>query len=101
MWSILDKADDKGFRFEFFLELDRKAIGQGGSPVQQHCALRVDPSFQPVAYLSESMGARLLLSFAGDKVNVTMPDGSTPVVERDGANFVVEANITGLDTLFW
>ncbi|MBX3156920.1 MAG: alpha/beta fold hydrolase [Deltaproteobacteria bacterium] len=102
-WAVLDKADDKGYRFDFYLELDRKVIGQGGQPVHQHCALRIDPNLRPVAYLSAALGAQLSLDFAPspDKVHVYMPDGSTPVVERDAAEFVVEANITGLDALFY
>ncbi len=100
-WMILEKASAEGYFFQLFLELDPTVAGKGGSLVKQRCRLQLDGELQPVRYMTEAQGARAILDFGADTIRATLPDGSRPDIPRNGAEFVVEANMTGLDAVLY
>ena len=98
-WTTLNRADDAGYSFMLYLELDPAAVGSGGSVLRQRASLTCDPDLNPLSYRSEANGVRIGLDFAADTVHATLADGSQRDVPRGGAQLIVEAYIFGLDAI--
>jgi alpha-beta hydrolase superfamily lysophospholipase len=90
-----------GYTVQLVLEMDPKVVGRGGSLVKQRCQLQLDGDFRPLRYITEAQGARVLLEIGAEEIDVTLPDGAKPKVPRKDAEWIVEANLTGLDALFY
>src|SRR5262249_59161893 len=91
----------KGGSIRFLMELDPSAANAGGPIIRQRCRLAFDGELRPLQYVSEAQGARVMLGFTPDLVDVRLPDGSAPKVPRDGSEFIGESNIAGLDAIFY
>ena len=83
----------------FFLELDPTAIGQGGALIMQRSRLTFDDLLRPLRYRTQVRGTGVALELDDKEVTVHLPDGSVQRVPRGGAEFVIEANLTGEQAL--
>lgn len=93
-WTRYAGERDTGLHdLEFFLELDPEALGLGGSVLRQHSVLTCDTGGRPIHYSSEAGGTRWEVRFEGDVVHATLPDRSTHVIPRAGAEFLAADNI--------
>lgn len=95
-WTIYrGKTEDGLDEFEFLLELDPAALGQGGSLLKQRSRLVVGPSLDPVRYRSEANSVRWSMEFEATEVKVELPDGSRQTVPRGGAQFALDSSMPG------
>lgn len=100
-WTRLERANERELAVSFFLEIDPKPLGQGGSIMRQRCQLVLDPELRPVRYFNEAAGARLAVFVEGAKATVVLPDGARTEVPFGDARWIVEANVTGLDAILY
>jgi alpha-beta hydrolase superfamily lysophospholipase len=95
-WTLdRGRSGDGLQQFEFLTEIDPAAIGSGGSIMHQRSLLWCTPDFHPVRYSSDLSGARTELEFDRENVRVRLPDGSTSMIPRAGADFLIDGNIPG------
>jgi len=87
--------------FELLLEVDPSVLGSGGELVRARSRLDCDATLQPLRYNSETAGAVVLVSFAADSIQVTLPNGTQRSFPRDGAEWVMETYMIGLDALLY
>lgn len=101
-WTLnRGRTTDGLHEIESLLELDPTVIEMGGSIVRQRSHLFCDDALQPVRYKNDAEGQRLELRFNADEIEAILPDGSRQTIPRDGAQYLVDANLPGLTALIY